>query len=167
MPTSPRCNGNSSHSTSSEEDEGSDEDSDQEGPPDTITHHIKRLRIEHANWTKCHIGPESAWDSAFNTFFAQACKDGERDRFLSGVLEHSTEGRYLLRDLKALGDAGLDSTPDEIRDLFMQGFELAVSTMAEVKFFELKLDQYAPTIPSTAVSHIRVYDVKQASDVYY
>ena len=50
-----------------------------------------------------------------------------------------------------------NSTPDEIRDLFLQGFDMVTAVTSEVKFFEVKLDEYAPSVPMTKVSDVRYY----------
>lgn len=68
---------------------------------------------------------------------------------------HTVEGRGILQDLKSLGQVSEGSTPDDIRDLFFQGFELIMITLSEVKFFETKLDQLAPVMPPTQISSIR------------
>lgn len=60
-----------------------------------------------------------------------------------------------MQDLKSLGQVSEGSTPDDIRDLFFQGFELIMITLSEVKFFETKLDQLAPVMPPTQISSIR------------
>ncbi|KAF7967192.1 hypothetical protein HWV62_35592 [Athelia sp. TMB] len=156
------CSGEHSQSRPLESDD--DEDSEAGvGPMDDVAYHIRRLRVDHANWTQ-QMGAESIWDSSFTAQLLKASKDGKQDHFFRGILKHITAGRALLAQLKALGEAGLNSTPDEIRDLFMQGFDLITSTMAEVKFFELKLDQYAPIVPSSTISQIRFYDVPQTGN---
>ena len=67
------------------------------------------------------------------------------------------EGREILRDLKLVALVSCNSTYDEIRDLFIQGFEMAIAVTSEVKFFEVKLDEYAPATPMSKLSDIRRY----------
>lgn len=45
----------------------------------------------------------------------------------------------------------------EITDLFMQGYDLVLAITSEVKFFEVKLDEYAPAVPMTKISDVRSY----------
>jgi hypothetical protein len=44
-------------------------------------------------------------------------------------------------------------------DLFDQGFELAVVLTSEVKFFEVKLDEFAPAAPLSSLSDVRKYSI--------
>jgi hypothetical protein len=67
------------------------------------------------------------------------------------------EGREILRDLKFVASVSCNSTYNEIRDLFIQGFEMAIAVTSEVKFFEVKLDEYAPATPMSKLSDIRCY----------
>ena len=48
-------------------------------------------------------------------------------------------------------------TPHEIRDLFLQGYEMVVAVTSEVKFVEVKLDEYAPAVPLIKLSNVRSY----------
>jgi hypothetical protein len=44
-----------------------------------------------------------------------------------------------------------------LMDLFVQGFELAVGLASEIKFFEVKLDEYAPVTAFKSLSDVRKY----------
>jgi hypothetical protein len=44
-----------------------------------------------------------------------------------------------------------------MRDLFLQGYEMVIATALEVKFFDMKLHQYAPAISSMKISDVRMY----------
>jgi hypothetical protein len=65
------------------------------------------------------------------------------------------QGRDILKDLKFVASVSCNSTPDEVRDLFLQGYDMAIGVVSEVKFFKVKL--YAPAIPTTKLSDIRHY----------
>jgi hypothetical protein len=67
------------------------------------------------------------------------------------------QGRDILKDLKFVASVSCNSTPDEVRDLFLQGYDMAIGVVSEVKFFKVKLDEYAPAIPTTKLSDIRHY----------
>jgi hypothetical protein len=70
---------------------------------------------------------------------------------------HVQEGRDLLRGLKFVAEISCNNTPDEIRDLFLQGYDLVITVTSEVKFCEVKLDEYAPAVPSTQMTNIHHY----------
>ena len=61
--------------------------------------------------------------------------------FHKGVKYHVQEGRDLLNKLKFLGEVSCNNTPNEIRDLFLQGYDMAIAIALQVKFFEVKLHQ--------------------------
>jgi hypothetical protein len=41
----------------------------------------------------------------------------------------------------SLGEVSCNDTPDEIRDLFIQGYNMEVAIALQVKFFEVKLHE--------------------------
>lgn len=67
------------------------------------------------------------------------------------------QGRDILKDLKFVASVSGNSMPDEIRDLFLQGYDMVIGVASEVKFFEVKLDEYAPATPMTKLSDICHY----------
>lgn len=82
------------------------------------------------------------------------------DRFFRQCQDHTVAGRSILKDLKyAAHMISCDSPHDEIRDLFLQGYDMVTSIMSEVRFFEIKLDEYAPAVPMSKISDIRSYSV--------
>lgn len=128
----------------------------EDGP--TISSDILAIRIEIANWS-FNWGPESVWETRFHEDLAAFKGQGREavDRFLRECKEHAHDGREILKDLKFAGNAGMDSTYEEIRDLFLQGFEMVVAVTSEVKFCEMTLDHYAPAGPASRLSNIRTY----------
>jgi len=79
------------------------------------------------------------------------------DKFFCACEEHVVAGWEILKDLKFVASASCDSTHEEIRDLFLQGYEMVIATALEVKFFDMKLQQYAPTISTAKISDICMY----------
>jgi hypothetical protein len=106
-------------------------------------------------------GPETIWETTFNDQLRAAMDAGqaEIDIFIDKCDAHAHKGRRILRDLKYVADISCNNTPDEIRDLFLQGYGMAIAVASEVKFFEVKLDQYAPAVPSSSLTDIRNYSV--------
>ena len=106
-------------------------------------------------------GPKNPWDLEFNTQLSIVRDDGQRavDTFFRNCETHTIEGREILRDLKFVASVSCNSTHDEIRDLFIQGFEMAIAVTSEVKFFEVKLDEYAPV---TSTSKCQIFVVTHA-----
>lgn len=119
---------------------------------------IRELRLAVANWT-CHWGPENLWGKRFHDELTEARNEGHCavDAFFECWVKHVKEGRKILLDLKFAAELRVDSTFDEIRDLFLQGYEMVVGVTSEVKFFEVKLDEYCPATPSTQCSDLRCY----------
>ena len=82
------------------------------------------------------------------------------DRFFRACEEHVVAGWEILKDLKFVAAVSCNSTHDEIRDLFLQGYEMVIATALEVKFFDMKLHQYVPVISTTKISDIRMYSLE-------
>jgi len=124
-----------------------------------IASNIRALRIKIVNWSYSW-GPESLWEKRFNDEVRLARdRGGHRavDHFFLEFEQHTNEGREIMYDLKFVAAVSCNSTHDEIRDLFLQGFEMVTAVTSEVKFFEVKLDEYAPSVPMTKVSDVRYY----------
>ena len=110
------------------------------------------------NW-QYEWGPESLWEKTFHDELSAAQEKGRAyvDRLLDKCDDHAYEGRRILSDLKFVAEISCDNTPDEIRDLFLQGYEMVMAVTSEVKFFEVQLDRYAPCVPTTKLSKMRHY----------
>jgi hypothetical protein len=126
--------------------------------PDDLAFNIRELRIDITNW-EYGWGPESTWEKTFNNHLNDAREAGSKaiDKFFLDCDTHVQEGRDILRDLKFVAQVSCNNTPDEIRDLFLQGYDMMIAVTSEVKFFEVKLDEYAPAVPSTKLTNIRSY----------
>jgi hypothetical protein len=111
------------------------------------------------NWTYAWA-PENLWEKKFNDEIHLARRRGGQpavDHFLMECERHAEEGREILHDLKFVAAVSCNSTHDEIRDLFLQGYDMTIAVMSEVKFFEVKLDEYAPAVPMTKISDRRYF----------
>jgi hypothetical protein len=73
------------------------------------------------------------------------------------LAEHTREGRDILTGVKYAGSGSCDEEYGVLMDLFVQGFELAVCLTSEIKFFEVKLDEFAPATPIDSLSDVRKY----------
>jgi hypothetical protein len=126
--------------------------------PQDLSFNIRTLRIKITNW-QYPWGSENAWEKAFNDHLSAARDEGRTaiDDFFLDMEARVREGRDILRDLKFVAEVSFNNTPDEIRDLFLQGYEMVMTVASEVKFFEVKLDEYAPAVPLTQTTNIRNY----------
>ncbi|KAF7976959.1 hypothetical protein HWV62_5020 [Athelia sp. TMB] len=123
--------------------------------PRDISFNIRKLRVDHTLWTM-NWGPESLWENEFTHELASFTQLGQVNEYFIRLERHTIAGRNLISQIQGLGDLRTSTVdPDLIRDMFLQGFDLLTVVLAEVKFFEVKLDEYAPTIPAKHVSSIR------------
>jgi hypothetical protein len=76
----------------------------------------------------------------------------EVDEFFWELEEHMQEGRYILKELRYTGGGTCVGEYGVFIDLFVQGFDMVVEIASEVKFFKVKLDEFAPIIPSVVES---------------
>jgi len=124
-----------------------------------IVSNIHALQIETVNWAY-EWAPESLWEKRFNDELCLAQnRSGQPtvDHFLMECEQHAAEGREILHDLKFAAAVSCNSTHDKIHNLFLQGYDMVIAVMSEVKFFEVKLDEYAPAVPMTKISDSRYF----------
>ncbi|KII92208.1 hypothetical protein PLICRDRAFT_464723 [Plicaturopsis crispa FD-325 SS-3] len=131
--------------------------------PEDIVHNIRRCRLVVMNWQCGWGGDNSFWEKYFSELLEEA-RQRDHDGNSPGLVDffkcfeaHIDKGKDILEDLKGVAEYACNSTPDEIRDLFFQGFEMGMAVTSEVKFFEMKLHQYAPAIPLSQVTDYRSY----------
>lgn len=79
------------------------------------------------------------------------------DDFFSLCDTHVQAGREILHDLRDLANANCRSGKVR-RDRFIQLYDMLETVLPEVKFFEVKLDEYAPSIPNSRLSSVRYYE---------
>lgn len=114
---------------------------------------LQQLRVEVTKWAK-NWGPEGSWDALAEewvTDIQKRYRQSEVNELLDDLFtdwnNHAREGRVLLRRLQAATE-DIDPTTlnslTELQALFLQGYGMVVEVLSEVKFFEIKLDEYAP-----------------------
>jgi hypothetical protein len=126
--------------------------------PNDIAYNLRQLLIQVVNW-QYGWGAENLWESEFNNQLSAAREEGQDaiDHFFHNCETRAMQGRDILKDLKFMAAVSCNGTSDEIRDLFLQGYDMVIGVASEVKFFEVKLDEFAPAIPMTKLSDIRHY----------
>jgi len=131
---------------------------EQPEPDETISNAIRRLRLQYTNWTY-NLGPENLWEMRFNELLDNATRESQVaiDELFIQLVEHTREGRDILTAVKFAGSGRCDESYGVLMDLFVQGFELAVGLTSEIKFFEVKLDEFAPATPTNSLSDVRKY----------
>lgn len=83
--------------------------------------------------------------------------EGQLDGFLEDVGKHARKGRTLLHKLKNI-QAGRTISEEDLLDLFVQGLEMGIKITSGVKFFKVKLDEYAPAVLQQQESKFHHYD---------
>ncbi|KAI5991404.1 hypothetical protein EDD15DRAFT_2132219, partial [Pisolithus albus] len=104
-------------------------------------------------------GLEGEWLKRFNESLCKARKKGlaSTDHFFKECEIHAREGHRFLHLLRWLTSTTRSTQWGCQRDTYLQIFDLLEVVLAEVKFFEVKLDEYAPAVPYSKVSDARYY----------
>ena len=107
-------------------------------------------------------GPENAWEIKFQRKLKLVRDMGgvQLDGFLEDIEKHVKKGRTFLYQLKNI-EAGRSIGDEDLLDFFAQGLEMAIKIISEVKFFEVKLDKYAPVVSKKEESQIRYYNSEE------
>jgi hypothetical protein len=119
----------------------------------SIAVRIRNVRFRYLNWTY-NWGPANLWESQFNKMLQHAREASEVDEFFDELDEHTANGRDILKELRYTGAGTCVGEYGVFIDLFVQGFDMAVDIASELKFFEVKLDEFAPVVPTTVESKI-------------
>ena len=129
---------------------------DPENPDDSIAARIRNIRFRYLNWTY-NWGPANLWEGEFDKLLRQARRISlvDVDEFFEELREHAQRGRDILKELRYAGAGTCVGEYGVFIDLFVQGFDMAVEIASEVKFFEVKLDEFAPVVPTVVESKIR------------
>lgn len=137
-------------------EEGEDADGADEGGD--LRLNIRRARLCVVNWT-WGWGPENRWEKRFNDELqaARRISLSNMDAFFVRIGEHTAEGREILEQLKCAASFECDCTMGEVKDLFLQGYDMVVQVTSEVKFLESKVDQFAPAVSYSKLSDIHYY----------
>ena len=103
------------------------------------------------------------WDHNFNLALHRAREKSwsSADRFFKKCETHACMGRCFICVLRQLVQELCHSrgSRDKLCDTFLQIFDLLVTVVSEVKFFEVKLHEYAPSNPLSKCSDICMYTV--------
>lgn len=129
---------------------------DPERPDGSIAVRIRNVRFRYLNWTY-NWGPENLWESKFDELLREARKISQVDvdELFEAFDKHARRGRDILTELRYAGAGTCVGEHGVFIDLFVQGFDMAVDITSEVKFFEVKLDEFSPAVPFVVESHIR------------
>lgn len=113
-----------------------------------ISSRIRDLRLRIVNWSE-DWGSQANWDKRFDDEINIAEEeDGDRgiNLFLWRCERHVEEGQNILSDVKFIASGCGIHSHGEVIDLFLQGLALVREVAEEVKFFEVKMDQYHPAV---------------------
>ena len=104
-------------------------------------------------------GAESTWPKKFHEQLKHAQGSGQRatDSFFSQCVDHVEEGRQLVWLLRSITCKGFRGVGCRVSDLYEQVFNLLTSLLTELRFFEVKLDEYAPVFPLSRISEAHYY----------
>ncbi|KAI6007025.1 hypothetical protein EDD15DRAFT_2190662 [Pisolithus albus] len=139
---------------------------DPDAEPDTYLHplayselpSLEKARQLIADW-KSEWGSEPTWPKKFHEQLKRAQGEGRlaTDAFFSQCEAHVEEGRQLVLLLRSITRKGFRGTGYKVVDSYEQMFDLLTSLLTELRFFEVKLDDYAPIFPLSRVSEARCY----------
>ena len=104
-------------------------------------------------------GVESTWPKKFHEQLKHEQGSGRcaTDLFFSQCVDHIEEGRRLVWFLRSITCKGFRGVGYKVSDLYEQVFDLLTSLLTELRFFEVKLDEYAPVFPLSQISETRYY----------
>ncbi|KIJ59173.1 hypothetical protein HYDPIDRAFT_33465 [Hydnomerulius pinastri MD-312] len=119
---------------------------------------LEELHIRVVDW-QTEWGKESEWGRAFNDTLQKARQGGWRDtdHFFAQCEVHVRRGKELIVQLKHVARRPPKGTRDRLTDIYLQIYNLLQSLIAETKFFEVRLDDFAPAVPYSRLSEIRYY----------
>ncbi|KAI5999531.1 hypothetical protein EDD15DRAFT_2150986, partial [Pisolithus albus] len=119
---------------------------------------LLELRLSIDEW-KSDWGPESGWLKKFDESLRKAREKGlaSTDRFFKECEIHACDGRHFLHLLRRVASTTRSQQGGRQLDTCLQIFDLLEVVLAEVKFFEIKVDEYAPAVPYSKVSDARYY----------
>ncbi|KAH7923677.1 hypothetical protein BV22DRAFT_1130495 [Leucogyrophana mollusca] len=128
--------------------------SEDAGPPPTLP--SLRLRID--EW-RMEWGPEGAWSKVFYECLQRARDHSTRatNKFFVDCEEHVCEGRRILSALRRIIHSPTRGGRTHVEDHYIQVYDISLAVVSELRFFEVKLDEYAPSVPSTRISDVRHY----------
>ncbi|KAI6004704.1 hypothetical protein EDD15DRAFT_2359449 [Pisolithus albus] len=119
---------------------------------------LEKVRQLITDW-RSEWGAESTWPKKFHEQLKRAQGGGRlaTDAFFSECEAHVEEGRQLVSLLRSITRRGFRGTGYKVVDSYEQVFDMLTSLITELRFFEVKLDDYAPIFPLSRVSEARCY----------
>lgn len=129
----------------------------------SIRARTRDIRMQVNLWS-CDWGPENTWEIGFQRRLKKARQTNQVDAFFEDLEVHAKKGRSFLHMLKNVGAGECLGDIGVLLDLFTQGIEMGIQVASEVKFFEVKLDEYAPVASTNAESEFRYYDSEDMND---
>ncbi|KAI6143574.1 hypothetical protein BKA82DRAFT_4359364 [Pisolithus tinctorius] len=114
---------------------------------------LEKVRQLIADW-QSEWGTESTWPKKFHDQLrhAQGRARLATDSFFSQCEAHVEEGRRLVWILRNIARKVSGVWGTGAADLYEQVFDLLTSLLTELRFFEVKLDDYAPISPLSRIS---------------
>ncbi|KAG0693900.1 hypothetical protein DFH29DRAFT_881109 [Suillus ampliporus] len=121
------------------------------------THSHSELCASIAGW-QTEWGPAATWGKNFHCSLTHAQEKGRRttDEFFAHCEDHVCKGRVILCDLQLLAHHP-NKGPMQMKDMYIQMYDLMSLVLTEVIFFEVKLEEYAPAVPLSKVSEVQYY----------
>ncbi|KAI6022455.1 hypothetical protein PISMIDRAFT_11002 [Pisolithus microcarpus 441] len=119
---------------------------------------LEKVRQLIADWHS-EWGAESTWPKKFHEELKHAQDRGRltSEAFFSECEAHVEGGRRLLCLLRSIMRKGFRGTGYKVADSYEQVFDLLTSLLTELRFFEVKLDEFAPISPLSRISEARYY----------
>ncbi|KAG0694182.1 hypothetical protein DFH29DRAFT_815614 [Suillus ampliporus] len=123
------------------------------------------MRLLIGQWQYCW-GPNNLWEKTFNEklWSVQDRGSGSVNDFFSQCEAHTTDGQQLLNELKCIAYSPCNGRL--ARDKCIQLHDLLSVVLSEVRFFEVKLDEYAPAVPLSRTSSTRYYEQAQYNVIF-
>ncbi|KAH7903763.1 hypothetical protein BJ138DRAFT_1120072 [Hygrophoropsis aurantiaca] len=129
-------------------------------PPDDFLGTLPSLRMEVREW-QVDWGPGSAWSRNFDEDVRCVQEEGSHStsQFFTNCENHIRRGRAILRGLRSLVQKPTGGSRSNITDCFIQVYDLSMEVLSELRFFELKLEEYAPAVSMKKASEVRHHSV--------
>ncbi|KAH7918252.1 hypothetical protein BV22DRAFT_1024900, partial [Leucogyrophana mollusca] len=119
---------------------------------------LASLRYRINEW-RMEWGLESEWSKTFYECLQRARDHSPRatDKFFVDCEEHAREGRRILSALRQIVHSPSQGGRAQVEDHFIQVYDILLAVVSEVRFFEVKLDEYAPSVPYSKISEVRYH----------
>ncbi|KAI6116968.1 hypothetical protein EV401DRAFT_2073024 [Pisolithus croceorrhizus] len=119
---------------------------------------LEKVRQLITDW-QSEWGAELTWPKKFHEQLKLAQGRGRlaSEAFFLQCEAHVEDGRQLLWLLRSVMRKGFRGIGYKVVDSYKQVFDLLTSLLTELRFFEVKLDEYAPISPLSRISEARYY----------